>query len=311
MAQAIRKALMSPTLRRAIQIVWVGLIIVFVGYYAWRNWVTFRSYTWQFDPWWMLVALVWAMVRKLLGGIRWMLIVLYHRETRTWTEVFDHLRVYFLSNLANDIPGSLWYMASRVQMSRDKGLSTLRTSMGLVYETGLLVWSGCVVGAYAAVSVLPYNSLSMAVLATTLVVLSLLMIHPAVANLLLRYVLHVLKRPSAKVNVTFGWGLELLLVSIGVWVAGGLSLFYLLKAFHPALLLVHLADITSASALAWTVGFLAPWAPSGLGVRDGLLVWLLEAYIPSPLPVIAAVASRMVTAFEDVSWAFIVLPWRR
>ena len=312
-ARVIRKALTSPMLRRVMQVIWVGLIVFFVGYYVWHNWMAFRSYNWQLDLRWVLVAVVWAMARRLLGGIRWILIVLFcDQEKCTWREVFDHLSVYFRSNLARYIPGSLWYMASRMNLSREKGFSTLRTSIGLVYETGLNVWSGCVAGAYVAATVFLFESRSFAVLATLLIVLTLLMIHPAVTNPLLRYALRVLKRPSTKVNLTFGWGLQLWLVSIALWVAGGFSQFYLLKAFYPALSLGHIAGVTSATALAWTIGFLTPWAPSGLGVRDGLLVWFLQAYVPVPLAVVATVASRLVTILEDVAWSSIsILVLRR
>lgn len=306
-AQAIRRTWATPILRRAIRVVWAGLIVFFVGYYIWRNWAVFCSYDWELDWRWLLVALVWAMGRRLLGGIRWCLIIFYNQKRWTRRDILDHLGVYFLSNLARYIPGSFWYVAGRVGLGKDKGVSTLRTSMGSVYEMGLNVWTGCLVGACVATTLFLPNDLTFVVLVALLIVLSLLMIHPKVVNPLLRYTLRVIKRPSTRVGLTFGWMLQLWLISMAVWIVGGLSQFCLLRALYPSLSLEHLAGITSSTALAWTIGFLVPWAPQGLGVRDGLLVWMLGAYVPTPLAVIAAVASRLITVFEDLAWSLIAI----
>lgn len=305
--QALRKAWASPTVHRAVQVLWVGLIVIFVCYYIWRNWTSFRDQRWQFNVWWGLVALVWAAVRKLLGGLRWALIALYDHETYTWPNVVNHMQVYFLSNLADYIPGGVWQMISRVQMSKGQGLSTLRASVSVAYEMGILVWSGCLIGAYVAAIKIFHDSLSVIAIMALMISLSLLIIHPTVAGNLLRLGLRLLKRPSTQVTVTFNWGLELLLLSIGVWITGGLTQFYLLKAFDPALPHAHLVYITSASALAWTIGFLTPWAPSGLGIRDGLLAWLLEVFVSAPLAVVATIAGRLAVVVEDILWASVAL----
>ena len=220
LARAIYKKMASTKLRRVVQVVWVGLIVLFIGYYVWHNWLTFQSYDWELDLRWVLVVIVWAMMRRLLGGIRWVLILLHDRKEWTWREVFDHLSVYFLSNLARYIPGSLWYIPSRISLGGDTGASALRTSMGVVYEIGLNVWTGCLVGAYAATTLFPLDDLTFAVLAALLIVLSLLMIHPKVVNPLLRYTLRVIKRPSTRVDLTFGWMLQLWLMSMAMWIVG-------------------------------------------------------------------------------------------
>lgn len=245
------------------------------------------------------------MLQRLLGGIRWILIVLHNREQRLRGAVLDQFKVYFVSNLGNYIPGSVWSIASRIQMNRTRGIRPLRTSIGIAYEMGLLVWSGCVVGSYVAVTWFSLGGWSSAGLVIILAVLSLLIVHPTTVNLFLRYLLQMLKRPAGLVEVTFGWGIVLWLVSLAAWVSEGLSFFYLLKAFLPAVTISQLATLTSVYALAWTMGFLAVWAPSGLGVREGLMVWLLKTYVEAPLLVVVTVAHRMVNMVVDVVWAFL------
>ncbi len=184
--------------------------------------------------------------------------------------------MYFQSNLARYIPGSVWYIPSRIALGKLQGIGVIRTSVGLVLEIGLNVWSGLLVGAYAALVFLPINDLAFSILLVRLVLLSLLAIQPWVMDAMLNFGLRILGRPPAQVNAAHGWAVQAGLVSLVIWVAGGLSQFYLLKTLYPAVSFKDLPGITSAVALAWTVGLLVPWAPQGLGVRDGLLVFLLQ-----------------------------------
>ena len=58
----------------------------------------------------------------------------------------------------------------------------------------------------------------------------------------------------------------------------------------PLSLLPVLAGIVNVSA---TVGFLVLIAPSGLGVREGVLAFLLSLYLPAPVAVTISLASRV------------------
>lgn len=298
-------------IRRVAQALWVVLIAAFVAYYLYENWTQLRQHEWRFVLHFCLIALLWGVIRKLIGGLRWVLIAMYDAPAIRWPEVQQHLRVYFLSSLATYLPGSLWYAASRIQMNRTRGVGTLRTSLGLIYESGLLVWSGALVGTYVCAAVFPEQRALIWLAVLVLAVGSVVFIHPRSLNALLRLVARALGRPVATLDIRFSRGLQLLALSIGLWISGGLSLFYVIRAIDPSLPLERLPLITSAAALAWTLGFLAPWAPSGLGVREGLLVWLLETWMAAPVAVAASVGYRVVTLVEDVVWAGIVTLSRR
>ncbi|QDU79181.1 hypothetical protein Pla110_08860 [Polystyrenella longa] len=81
------------------------------------------------------------------------------------------------------------------------------------------------------------------------------------------------------------------------WITLGISLGLVLKSLQPDLsLLEHFWTFVAASAVATSIGFLALFAPGGVGVREGLLMWSLAA-IPEISPaqaVAAAVLLRLV-----------------
>ena len=51
--------------------------------------------------------------------------------------------------------------------------------------------------------------------------------------------------------------------------------------------------LIAAFAAAYVLGYLSMLTPSGLGVREGVLVLLLEPLFPEPLPVVIALAARI------------------
>jgi len=58
--------------------------------------------------------------------------------------------------------------------------------------------------------------------------------------------------------------------------------------------------LIAALTLAWTVGFIAPGAPAGLGVREGLLLLMLTPAYTAASASILIIALRLVTTLGDV-----------
>ncbi|MEW6264415.1 MAG: lysylphosphatidylglycerol synthase domain-containing protein [Thermodesulfobacteriota bacterium] len=307
MASNLLDRLKNPALRRAAGWVWIGLVIFFLFWYLRRHWSEFRDQAWHLDPWWTIGAVAWAWLRRLLAAWRWALIAQPGPGRLDRATAWEEMRIYFLSSLAAYLPGSVWYMASRIQQSRRIGHGVVKTSLGLVFETGLLLWSGLTVGLLAQDRLWPAGSTFLGLLAALLVILTALALHPRIVNYILGHIFRLIRRPLIRLEASWTWGLGVWILSLGLWLAWGLSLFSLLKALDPAVSWASLLDITGAYALAWSLGFLTIWAPSGLGVREGFLFVLLAPYAAVPVAMTAALASRLVTVSEDLFWAALAL----
>src|SRR3990172_5915851 len=71
---ALRQFASRPLVRRLVQGLWIAAVAVFLVYYVARHWGELRQYPWTFAPWWLAAALALAMIRRFLGGVRWVLI---------------------------------------------------------------------------------------------------------------------------------------------------------------------------------------------------------------------------------------------
>lgn len=72
-----------------------------------------------------------------------------------------------------------------------------------------------------------------------------------------------------------------------------LRIFYILNAN------IGFANVASANALSWLAGYIVPGAPGGIGIREVVLVWLLEAECLPEIVILAAVLLRVCVILGD------------
>ena len=290
---------------RYVQAAWLVLVAVFVVWYFRKNWAQFRNFSWDVNVWWALAALGCAALRRLLGGLRWTAIALYPGNRWTLFNVAEQLSVYFISGLAIYIPGNVWFIANRIYLGKQSGLTVAKSSLALVYETGVILWSAIIVGSYAGLSLAGASRATSVFLGLVFLVLTVFLFEERSINFLLVRLARLTRRPMAPVHIAPGWVAGVLALSFSILIVGGGSLYCVLKALgvgDPG----NPAYIVSALALAWTLGFCVPWAPSGLGVQEGFILYFLR-YLAAPAPAIAAICLRLLYMFEDVLWGGLAL----
>jgi uncharacterized membrane protein YbhN (UPF0104 family) len=108
-------------------------------------------------------------------------------------------------------------------------------------------------------------------------------------------------------NIQVSWvalGEMTALYSLG-YVVLGVSYFLTLKSIIPDLGLQFLPFSSAGISIAGTLGVLALFAPSGLGVREGFIVIFLSLVMPVELAVASAVMLRISALFVDVIFLFL------
>ena len=120
----------------------------------------------------------------------------------------------------------------------------------------------------------------------------LISLHPQILQKILNWVLMKFKREPILLSVSYGEILWILLVNVIAWIVGGIG-FYL---FVESVFLVsseYILFLTGALAFSSILGLVAIFAPSGLGVREGALVYLLSYVMPEPVAVIISILTRI------------------
>jgi hypothetical protein len=285
--------LRGPAARRWLTVLFV---LASAGVLAWMllsNASSLASFSWQIR-WWAVAAAVGAYAVALLLAV-W-----------AWSQVMAevagpqpfrrHLRIYCLTLAAARIPGAPWHLAGRAVLYNQHGIAKRLTTLAAGWEVLLIAAGGLLVG----VLILPQTHDRLPVPGWILLLsaaIILIALHPEVRQRLLRWVSR-----QEVMTPTNPWRTPLLILVYGaIWVAGGSVLFLAIASIYP----VHLAVlpyVIGAWAFSGTISMITVLSPSGIGLRDVTLSFLLGFVLPpGPAVVVALYVRVLVTILEVVA----------
>jgi uncharacterized membrane protein YbhN (UPF0104 family) len=90
-----------------------------------------------------------------------------------------------------------------------------------------------------------------------------------------------------------------LLYGIGGLV-NGVSFFFIAKAVDPSLSYHNMTFVMATGNLATAASMLAIFAPSGIGVREGIQLVLLSAIMPKELALLVTITTRLWGVVMDI-----------
>jgi len=265
------------------------LLLAFLGRYLYKNWQLLSAYEFTFEPLYLVLSLLLIVPTFWFPALLWWRIVVdvLHAEV-PWRPA---ARLWFTSQISRYLPGGVWNYLSRVYLFAEQGVPAGQTALGLVLETVLSLMAQVLVFLLS----LPFWFDQAASFYWALLVLpmGLLLIHPAVLRRMMHWVERLQGKPDLPPpNLQPRW----VVAALGGYLAGAIlggSAFYLfVRALYPVPVQLW-PVLTGMVNLAHTVGFLALFAPSGLGVRESTLALMLSWQLPGPVAVVAALASRL------------------
>jgi hypothetical protein len=137
--------------------------------------------------------------------------------------------------------------------------------------------------------------------------LLLILCSPPILRRSLNWLLRLLKRPPIDVTLTWGQVGAAMLGYAGVWLLMGSGFAFLAGSITP-ITPAQFAALVAAWAAAYVIGYLSLLTPSGLGVRELVMIVLLTPLFPAPVPTVIALAARVWMVFVEIggaAWALV------
>jgi hypothetical protein len=125
-----------------------------------------------------------------------------------------------------------------------------------------------------------------------LFLLGFISLHPRVLQKILNWTLVQFKKEPVSLSILYSDILWILFVCIVSWVVGGVGFYLFVDSVYPVSS-KYIIFLTGALAISSTLGLIAIFAPSGLGVREGALVYLLSFMMATPVAVIISILTRI------------------
>ncbi len=299
---------------------WIVTILV-VGVVGWlfarsliANWAEVRAQHLGFSWLWIPATLCFALAVVVTGSawgriVRWL-------DPSAQVLAREAIAVQCLSWVLKYIPGQVGSVANKVMWAGKKGISRTLIVISFVYENVFLQIASIVPAAVILLIGLGpgiFGSNATLLLAPLLVLIpaGIVLYAPAFRRIIDLPARRVLKRPVPAEFFLSGpraliSSLEFVLPRI-VNGIGFVLIAHTISDIGPAQWL----PFAAAYALAGAIGILAILVPSGLGVREAVIVLILSQYVPAPEAIVISLLARLLATIGDAIVALVHLIVRR
>ncbi len=273
---------------------WVIIVAIFLflGKMVWENWNQVREASFTFKPFSLILSTLIFAFSYFIQIWAWYLITLRLGIAISWGETLEG---WFTSQLGKYLPGKIWLLLGRFTYYESRGKSKKIISVALYFETvTLLVAAGLIfLGTFPFFREMgPFYSGKQSWWLILLCLFAFIFLHPWVLQKILNWFLLKFKRDPISLSISYPNILWILIVCIFVWVVEGFGFYLFIDSITPVSE-KYILFLTGALAISTTLGLIAIFAPSGLGVREGALVYLLSLMMATPVAVVISILTRL------------------
>lgn len=281
------------------------LVVIFLARYFYKNSESYRN---------LDVSINWAVFAGAVGFYflyKITLASLWHYMTRLnqcGIGYFRAVTAYLYSILGKYIPGKVFMLLARIPAYEEAGAPIRKVTICFFLEN-ICTLLGAAFLFLVSLLFFPNDILADYTWATVgLVVVFFICINPKIINFFLKIMEKLIHKKDMQIPITYKQMLKVVLLFIGNWLIVGIGFYMLAYSIYPIPLsqMLYTAGIFGLSCI---IGILAIFAPSGLGVREGILVLGLGLIMPSEYAVIISIISRLwmtVSELALIGIAFVV-----
>ena len=216
-------------------------------------------------------------------------------------------RIWSVSNLGRYLPGKIWQIGAMGAMARDVGVSPLAASGSAILGTLVNVVAGFVVALLGGRALLERSSSGHGTLAVGFVLMAAaaLLAAPIVLPRLAPWIGRMAGRP-VDVRLPMRAVAYALAGNVAAWLLYGAAFrFFMVGLLGGAA--GGYPEYLAAYTISYLLGYLALFAPAGLGVREGAMVTVLvyAGLATRPQAALVALASRVWLTLLEVVPGFL------
>jgi uncharacterized membrane protein YbhN (UPF0104 family) len=197
--------------------------------------------------------------------------------------------------LGKYLPGKIWLLLGRFYYYESRGKSKKSISVSLYFETVTVMIAGGIIFLAALALLRETRSLysgNQLWWLLPLFILAFASVHPQVLKKTINRVLILFRREPITLSISYLDILWILSICVVAWLVGGIGFYLFVDSLYPVSPR-YILFLTGALAISSTLGLIAIFAPSGLGVREGALVYLLSFTMVTPVAVVISILTRI------------------
>ena len=269
----------------------VGLILFFLIRVLYRNWLQVKSFDFSF-AWSSLVLSFLILLAYLFFRVYIWKVMLHKMKVSLGFRTC--LKISFLSTMGKYLPGKVWLVLGKVYLAGKEGISKPIALASAVLEvvlelTASIAFFLVFMATRPGMKSLSGNLISIMGFA---VAAGLVMLHPKVFYAIINTALKWMKKETIQAAIGYSGMIQLFSYYLLLVLVQGIAFYFFINAIC-LLPLNTLFGLSASLAAAGALGTLSVFAPSGLGVREGVLALLLANYVVSPIAVLISLLARI------------------
>jgi glycosyltransferase 2 family protein len=215
------------------------------------------------------------------------------------------IRAVLLSNLGKYLPGKVMHVVSQVMLAQDQGVPAPTSLTSMLVDLALLLMGACFVSLFSLPTLLEDYRAALIPIAAIALPVGLIVLHPAILGRLLELGARVLPGSRAALTRELLPYPSIIKLFIGYclsWLLMSVALFAAADAVHP-LDLSLLPAMGGVATISYVFGLLVPFAPAGLGAREGAAAFMLATMMPLPAAAATSVLYRVLGILAEAAAA--------
>ncbi len=272
----------------------LSIVIMAVIAVVWKNISEISRYDFELKYGYFIAGSALIVINYIFCFLIW------HRLTITLglhVPMIKAARGWFLSYLGKYVPGKIALLL--VRMDAYRGFSKSKVAVATIIEYIVAITASCLVLlislSFSPASIPEYVRWIAGVGAA----LMLFALYPPFLRKLTNRGLRLIKRDPLLEVPTFRNILLFIGAYIVAFLLSGFALFLIFNSLSPVSFKYYLS-ITGIYSIAGLIGLAAFFAPSGIGIREGVLFLILPAFIPMPTVIVGVIAIRLITTAVEL-----------
>lgn len=274
---------------RAAKYAFLILVVIFMARYFYRNYDSYKNLDMDINWWVFTGAVLFYFLYKVTLASLWHYMT---KLNQCGIGYFKAVTAYLYSILGKYIPGKVFMLLARVPAYEEAGAPLRKVTICFFLEN-ICTLLGAAFLFLISLFFFPNELLSDYKWVTIgLVVLFFICINPKIINFFLRFLEKFTKKKDLVIPITYRQMIKVVLLFICNWLVVGVGFYMLTCSIYPVppSEFLYVAGIYGLSCI---IGILAVFAPSGIGVREGIMLLGLGLVMPQEYAVIISIVSRL------------------
>ena len=274
---------------RALKIIFGVLVVVFLAWYFRKNWDEFSEKIMNVNIGVFVFSMLFYFVYKITLASLWHYITKINGCSIKYEKAVTS---YLYSILGKYIPGKVFMLAARLTYYKEEDAPLAKVTVCFFIEN-VCTLLGAAMLFIVSLFFFPNDLLEQYKWVTVVLIAAFfVVIHPKVINFFLR-ILGKLFKKDLQIPMKYSQMLKVVLLFVGNWLIVGFGFYILTKSIYPAVGLNELLFCAGIWGVSAIMGILAIFAPSGLGVREGIIMAGLMLIMPEGDAAVVSVVSRL------------------